>query len=188
MTDRQAEKEMNGCRQEALTINMASEHAATPRRNTGEKGEREKKQEAAQHTRKKQTTGGESTANALTLTGNSTPALTHTNTHHHGAVSPRVRGFVPPHNKRTYLQQSHTMHEEKRHTASIASSSIPRPTGYGHSPLPTISHTKQEITQRATRRSDSSPSHDAVPHSMWSRGAHRFLNTNYSAIHLRCFC
>ncbi|ESS60862.1 hypothetical protein TCDM_11582 [Trypanosoma cruzi Dm28c] len=50
MTDRQAEGEMNGCRQETLTINMASEHAATPRRSTGEKGEREKKQEAAQHT------------------------------------------------------------------------------------------------------------------------------------------
>ncbi|RNC36535.1 hypothetical protein TcCL_Unassigned00491 [Trypanosoma cruzi] len=42
---------MNGRRQEALTIHMAREHAATPHRNTGEKGERGKKQEAAQHTK-----------------------------------------------------------------------------------------------------------------------------------------
>ncbi|RNC35178.1 hypothetical protein TcCL_Unassigned01962 [Trypanosoma cruzi] len=72
---------MKGCRQEALTINMAREHAATPRRNTGEKGEKEKKQEVAQSTQNKQIIIGKSTATALVLASDSTPALTHTHTH-----------------------------------------------------------------------------------------------------------
>ncbi|RNC56141.1 hypothetical protein TcCL_ESM06337 [Trypanosoma cruzi] len=97
---------MNGCRQEALTIKMAREHAATPRRNTERGDDKGKRQEAAQHTRKKQITGWKSTAKALALAGNSTPALTHT--HHRSAVSPRVRGFGPPHSKRTHRQQSTT--------------------------------------------------------------------------------
>ncbi|RNC52214.1 hypothetical protein TcCL_ESM10592 [Trypanosoma cruzi] len=154
MTDRQAEREMNGRRQEALTIHMAREHAATPRRNTGEKDERGKKQEAAQHTRREQTTGGKSTATALALTGNSTPALTHT--HHRSAVSPRVRGFGPPHNKRAHRQQSPTMEDEKRHTATV-SSSIPRPTAYGHSPAANRQRTPSE-------QSPKEPHVEADPH------------------------
>ncbi|ESS55624.1 hypothetical protein TCDM_12889 [Trypanosoma cruzi Dm28c] len=70
---------MNGCRQDALTINMAREQAATPRRNTGEKGERGKAK-GSTNTRKKQIAGGKSSATALALAGNSTPALTHKHT------------------------------------------------------------------------------------------------------------
>ncbi|RNF06799.1 hypothetical protein TcG_10536 [Trypanosoma cruzi] len=96
---------MNGCRQEALTINMSREHAATPHAGTQEEritGEKSKQQK---HTRKKQIAGGKSIAKGFTLAGNSTPALT--NTHHRSAASPRVRGFGPPHNKLTHRQQSH---------------------------------------------------------------------------------
>ncbi|ESS60308.1 hypothetical protein TCDM_12169 [Trypanosoma cruzi Dm28c] len=113
MTDRQRERkrEMNGCRQDALTIKMAREHAATPRRNTGGEDDKGKRQEAVQHTRKEQTTGGKSTATALNLAGNSTPALKH-----------------------THSQQSPTRDEEEERITATASSSIPRPTGYSHSP------------------------------------------------------
>ncbi|RNC38596.1 exo-alpha-sialidase, partial [Trypanosoma cruzi] len=49
---------MNGRRQEALTINMAREHAATPRRNTAGEDDRRKKQKAAQtHGRNKRQAG-----------------------------------------------------------------------------------------------------------------------------------
>ncbi|RNC45019.1 hypothetical protein TcCL_NonESM05250 [Trypanosoma cruzi] len=96
---------MNGCRQEALTIHMAREHAATPRRNAGEKGE---KAGSSANTQKKQTTGGKSTVTVLALAGNSTPALTQTHTHHRSAASPRVRGFGPPQKEGTHRQQSHT--------------------------------------------------------------------------------
>ncbi|KAF5216004.1 hypothetical protein ECC02_011270 [Trypanosoma cruzi] len=50
--DRQTggERDMNGCRQEALTINMAREHAATPRRNTGGEGDRRKARSSITHT------------------------------------------------------------------------------------------------------------------------------------------
>ncbi|ESS55744.1 hypothetical protein TCDM_12766 [Trypanosoma cruzi Dm28c] len=159
MTDRQRERkrEMNGCRQEALTINMAREHAATPRRNTGGEDDRGKARSSTTHT--EETNFGKRIATVLALAGNSTPALT--NKHHRSAASPRVRGFGPPHNKRTHRQQSHTMHEEKRHTAT-ASSSTPRTTGYSHSPAANTTHTEQAITQRATRKSDSASIHDAA--------------------------
>ncbi|RNC40032.1 exo-alpha-sialidase, partial [Trypanosoma cruzi] len=66
----------------------------------------------------------------------------------------------PPHNKHAHRQQSSTMEDEKRHSAT-ASSSIPRATGYDHSPQPT--HNAHEvITQAATCGSGSSPSHDAA--------------------------
>ncbi|ESS63247.1 hypothetical protein TCDM_08991 [Trypanosoma cruzi Dm28c] len=79
MTDGETEGEMNGRCQDALTINMAREHAATPRRNTGEKGEREKARSST-NTQKKQIAGGKGTAKGLALAGNSTPALKHTHT------------------------------------------------------------------------------------------------------------
>ncbi|RNE97070.1 hypothetical protein TcG_12723 [Trypanosoma cruzi] len=43
---------MNGCRQEALTINMAREQAATPRRNTGAKGKKARSSTNKRQTRK----------------------------------------------------------------------------------------------------------------------------------------
>ncbi|RNC39905.1 hypothetical protein TcCL_NonESM10688 [Trypanosoma cruzi] len=140
------QREMNGCRQEALTTNMAREHAATPRRNTGEIGERRKKQEAAQNTRKKQIAGGKGIAKGLTLAGDSTPALTHT--HHRSAVSPWVRGFGPPHNKR-----AHT---------TTASSSIPRTTAYSHSPAANTLRTR-------SKQSPKEPHAEAIPHPSMTR-------------------
>ncbi|RNC39653.1 exo-alpha-sialidase, partial [Trypanosoma cruzi] len=47
------EREMDGCRQEALTIKMAREHAATPRRNTGGEDYRERQEAAQAHKRNK---------------------------------------------------------------------------------------------------------------------------------------
>ncbi|RNC36911.1 hypothetical protein TcCL_Unassigned00075 [Trypanosoma cruzi] len=66
----------------------------------------------------------------------------HTLTHHRSAVSPRVRGFGPPQKEGKHCQQSTTMDKnEKRHTAT-ASSSVPRPTGYGHSPAANTQRTR----------------------------------------------
>ncbi|ESS62188.1 hypothetical protein TCDM_10181 [Trypanosoma cruzi Dm28c] len=105
---------MNRCRQDALTINMAREHAATPHRSTEEKGE---KQEAAQTSGRNKRQAGKAPQRASPW-----PATPHqpSHTHHRSAASPRVRRLGFPHNS---------------HTAT-ASSSIPQPTGYSHSPLP----------------------------------------------------
>ncbi|ESS60918.1 hypothetical protein TCDM_11536 [Trypanosoma cruzi Dm28c] len=75
--DRQTEreKEMGGCRQEALTISLAREHAAAPRRNTGGEDDKGEKQEAAQQT-KETNDKRKSTARALTLAGDSTHSRT----------------------------------------------------------------------------------------------------------------
>ncbi|RNF14019.1 hypothetical protein TcG_07985 [Trypanosoma cruzi] len=53
------------------------------------------------------------------------------------------------------------MGEEKRHIATV-SSSVPRTTGYGHSPAANTTHTEQAFTQRATRGSGSSSIHDVA--------------------------
>ncbi|RNF20681.1 hypothetical protein TcG_03459 [Trypanosoma cruzi] len=116
---------------------------------------------AAKNTQKKQTTGGKSTATALTLTGNSTPALTHT--HHRSAVSPRVRGFGPLHNKRTHRQQSSTNGEEReathRHRLQF------NPTANGIRPQPAAG------TQYRTRskQSPKEPHAEADPHPSMTR-------------------
>ncbi|RNF22388.1 hypothetical protein TcG_02327, partial [Trypanosoma cruzi] len=81
---------MNGCRQEALTINMAREHAATPRRKTGGEDDRGKARSCT-GTQKKQIAGGKSTATALALAGNSTPALTHTSSRCRQSAGERIR-------------------------------------------------------------------------------------------------
>ncbi|RNC36159.1 hypothetical protein TcCL_Unassigned00893 [Trypanosoma cruzi] len=59
---------------------MAREHAATPRRKTGEEGEGKKARSSTTHTEGTNTSLGKSTATALALAGDSTPALTHTHT------------------------------------------------------------------------------------------------------------
>ncbi|RNE98431.1 hypothetical protein TcG_12317 [Trypanosoma cruzi] len=152
---------MNGCRQEALTIHMSREHAATPRRNTGGEDDRRKKQESAQNThgRNKQIAGGKSTAKALALTGNSTPALKHT--HHRSAVIPRVRGFGPPHNKRTHRQQSSTNGRGEathRHRLQF------NPTDNGIQPQPAAN------TQRTrSEQSPKEPHAEADPHPSMTR-------------------
>ncbi|RNC36353.1 hypothetical protein TcCL_Unassigned00695 [Trypanosoma cruzi] len=69
-----------------------------------------KKAKGSTNTRKKQMTGGKSTANALALT------KTHRHKHHRSAVSPRVRRFGPPQNKRTHRQQSPTNGKEQEAT------------------------------------------------------------------------
>ncbi|ESS61727.1 hypothetical protein TCDM_10661 [Trypanosoma cruzi Dm28c] len=97
---------MDGRRQEALTINMVREHAATPHAVTKEEKMTGEKQEAAQHTRREQTpVAGKATPRPSTW-----PATPHqpSQTHHRSAASPRTRGFGHPHNKRTHRQQSPT--------------------------------------------------------------------------------
>ncbi|RNC45045.1 hypothetical protein TcCL_NonESM05170 [Trypanosoma cruzi] len=102
---------------------------------------------------------------------------THTHTNRRGAVGARTRRRMrrptedtPSHSAHTAKQHpqkegtrrkhSPRMEDEKRHSAT-ASSSIPRPTGYGHSPQPTQS-AHEVSSQRATRRSDSSSINDAA--------------------------
>ncbi|RNE95994.1 hypothetical protein TcG_13181 [Trypanosoma cruzi] len=69
-------------------------------------GEKSKKQH-------KQTADEESTATALALAGNSTPALT--NKHHRSAVSLREKRFSPPHNNIAHETRNHTKsHTQKR--------------------------------------------------------------------------
>ncbi|EAN82836.1 hypothetical protein Tc00.1047053511669.20 [Trypanosoma cruzi] len=122
---------MNGCRHDALTINMAREHAATPRRNTAGKGERGKARSSTTHT--EETNCGKSIA----LAGNSTPALTHT--YHHSAASPRVRRFGPPQNKRTQRQQSNTNGQERGGTTHRHHLQF-NPTDNGIQPQPRSQH------------------------------------------------
>ncbi|ESS60923.1 hypothetical protein TCDM_11526 [Trypanosoma cruzi Dm28c] len=102
---------MNGCSQEALTINMAREHAATPRRSTGEKGKKGKKHK---HTRKKQTTGGKSIATALALAGNSTPALTHAPSQCCQSAGEKIRPS-PQHTAHMEQAITHNAREEVTH-------------------------------------------------------------------------
>ncbi|RNC60686.1 hypothetical protein TcCL_ESM01678 [Trypanosoma cruzi] len=150
---------MNGCRQEALTINMAREHAATPRRNTEGGDDKGKKQEAAQNTRKKQRTGGKSTAKSHTLAGDTTPALTHT--HHRSAVSPQVRRFGPPHNKRTHRQQSPTngQGETHRHRLQL------HPTANRIRPQPRSRQTQRTRSEQSPKE----PHAEADPHPAMTR-------------------
>ncbi|EKF27165.1 hypothetical protein MOQ_009118, partial [Trypanosoma cruzi marinkellei] len=64
-------------------------------RNTGGEDDRDKAR-SSRNTQKKQTTGGKSTATALTPAGNSTPALTHTHTHTHRLrlqLNPTANGY-----------------------------------------------------------------------------------------------
>ncbi|RNC34215.1 exo-alpha-sialidase [Trypanosoma cruzi] len=179
-TDRQ--RETNGCRQEALTINTAREHAATPRRNTGEEGEG-KKQEAAQHTRKKQTpVSGKSTAAALALAGNSTPALTHTQTPSQCRQSAEKK--IRPSTQQTHTPPAviHQWTKRRRDTppAPPVQSHGQRDTATAPKPANTT-HTEQAITQRAARRSDPLPIHDAAPQSTRSHGVSHFSNRTYSS-------
>ncbi|ESS60787.1 hypothetical protein TCDM_11661 [Trypanosoma cruzi Dm28c] len=81
-------------------INMAREHAATPRRNTVREDYRRKKQEAAQtHTEGTNTSRRKNTATALALAGNSTPALKHTPSQCCQSARKRIRSSA---------QQTHT--------------------------------------------------------------------------------
>ncbi|RNC36714.1 hypothetical protein TcCL_Unassigned00272, partial [Trypanosoma cruzi] len=83
-------------------------------------------------------------------------------THHRSAVSLRVRGFGPPHNRRIHRQQSTTNDkEEKRHTATV-SSSVPRPTVYGHSPAANTQHARSKLSHKV-------PHAEAGPHPPMTR-------------------
>ncbi|ESS61457.1 hypothetical protein TCDM_10965 [Trypanosoma cruzi Dm28c] len=172
MTDRR--REMNGCSQEALTINMAREHAATPRRNTGEKGKKGKKQHNTHGRNKRQ--AGKASPRASPW-----PANPHqpSHTHHRSAVSPRVRRFGPPHNN---------VHAASSHTQCTRRSDTPPPPPV-QSHRQHTAYMEQVITQKDTRGSGSPSTHDAAPHSTRSHGAHRFLKRTYaSPIPLRRFC
>ncbi|RNC35901.1 hypothetical protein TcCL_Unassigned01183 [Trypanosoma cruzi] len=122
MADRR--REMNGRRQDALTINMAREHAATPRRNKGGDDDRKKVRSCTTH--KKKPTGGKASPQPSYW-----PATPHQPSHIHTpsqccqSAGERIRRT---HNKRTHRQQPPTVDEKERHTAIIASSSVPRPT------------------------------------------------------------
>ncbi|RNC40000.1 hypothetical protein TcCL_NonESM10579 [Trypanosoma cruzi] len=156
MTDRQAEGD--GCRQEALKINMAREHAATPRRNTGEKDERGKKQEAAQHTRKRQTTDGESTAAALALAGNSTPVLNYTPSRCCQSPGERIR----PSTQQTHTEPAVTYRGRGGTTHSLRLQL--NPTDNGIRPQPAAG------TQRTrSKQSPKEPHAEADPHPCMTR-------------------
>ncbi|RNC31841.1 hypothetical protein TcCL_Unassigned05615 [Trypanosoma cruzi] len=146
---------MNGCRQEALTIHMAREHAATPRRNTGGEDDKGKRQEAAQtHVGNKRQAGK---ASPRPSPWPATP-LQPSHTHHRSAASPWVRRFGL-HKRKAHAASSHTPMDKngKRHTAT-ASSSVPRPTGYSHSPLPTHSaHGASNLPSTHTRKRSPHP-------------------------------
>ncbi|RNC52085.1 exo-alpha-sialidase [Trypanosoma cruzi] len=168
--ERDRRREMNGCRQEALTINMAREHAATPRRNTGENGERGK-------SKKQHNTHGRNKLQARKAPPRPSPwpATPHQPSHTHTIAVLPVRGREDSalHTTNAHTASSHTPMDknEKRHTAT-ASSSIPRPTGYGHSPAANTQRTRSQQSPKEPRGSGPSSTHDAAPHSMRSHGMH----------------
>ncbi|RNC54116.1 hypothetical protein TcCL_ESM08478 [Trypanosoma cruzi] len=95
---------MNGCRQEALTINMARENAATPRRNTGGEDDKRKARSSTTHKRNKHQ-AGKASPKALALAGNSTPALTHTHAASSHTQCTRRRDTPPPHPVQSHRQR-----------------------------------------------------------------------------------
>ncbi|RNF13279.1 hypothetical protein TcG_08559 [Trypanosoma cruzi] len=146
---------MNRCRQDALTINMAREQAATPHRSTEEKGG---KARSSTNKRKKQTTGGKSTAKGFTLAGNSTPALTHTPsqccqsagkkirlssqlTHRHRLqFNPTANGIRPQPAAGTQRTRSEQSPKEPHAEA------IPHPSSHDAAPHPTRSHGERTVS------------------------------------------
>ncbi|RNC51686.1 exo-alpha-sialidase [Trypanosoma cruzi] len=140
-------------------VSMPPLHAGTQEeRITGEKSKKQHK-----HTRKEQTTSRKSTATALALAGNSTPALTHTHT-------PSQCCQYAGERIRSSTQQTHTPPAINHQWTRTRSNTPPPPPAQSHgqrdtatAPQPT--HTEQAITQRATRENGSSPIHDAAPHS-----------------------
>ncbi|ESS55458.1 hypothetical protein TCDM_13072 [Trypanosoma cruzi Dm28c] len=137
-------------------------------------------------------------------TAKRTPVRASTHTHRSGVVGARTRrrmrrptADTPSHSAHTAKRHPHSKHttpvvthqqgEEVTHRHRLQFS----PTDNGIRPQPRSQHTtqtEQAISQRATRRSDSSSIHDAAPHSMRSHGAHHFLNrTHSSSIPLKCF-
>ncbi|RNF05697.1 hypothetical protein TcG_10558 [Trypanosoma cruzi] len=134
-------------------VSMRPLHAGTQ-----EKRVRGGKTRSSTNTQKKQIAGGKSSATALTLTGNSTPAITHK--HHRSAVSPRPRR--QPHNKRTHHQQSPTNGRGReathRHRLQF------NPTANGIRPRPAAG------TQRTTsEQSPKEPHAEAIPHPSMTR-------------------
>ncbi|RNC32416.1 exo-alpha-sialidase [Trypanosoma cruzi] len=141
---------MNGCRQEALTINMDREHAATQRRNTGGDDDREKSKKL--HNTKKK---NDRRKKHRQRPNPNQDAQTRTI-----AVLPvRGREDSALHTKNAHTASSHTPMDknEKRHS-STASSSIPRPTGYGHSPTANTQRTRSELSKSREQKRGPHPS------------------------------
>ncbi|RNC36530.1 hypothetical protein TcCL_Unassigned00485 [Trypanosoma cruzi] len=164
---------------------MAREHAATPRRNTGGEGD-EGKARSSTNTWKKHQSREKHRHGPHTGRRLHTSPHTQTPSQCRQSAGERIRPST---------QQAHTPPAATRHGRGEETQRHHRlqfnPTANGIRPQPRSQHTAQKeqaITHRATRRSDSSSIYDAAPHSMRSHRVHHFLNTNYSAIPLRCFC
>ncbi|ESS54904.1 hypothetical protein TCDM_13673 [Trypanosoma cruzi Dm28c] len=168
MTDGEAEgeREMDAVRRHLRStwpVSMRSLRAGTQ-----EGRVRGKKARSSTNTQKKQTTGGKSTATALALAGNSTPALTHTQTPSQCRQSAREKNR--PSTQQTQIPPAPPVQSH----------------GNGIRPQPRCRHTthaEQKITKRATRGSGSSPSHDAASHSKRSHGTHCFHNRRKWTMH-----
>ncbi|RNC35070.1 hypothetical protein TcCL_Unassigned02074 [Trypanosoma cruzi] len=120
-----------------------------------------KKVRSCTNTRKKQTTDGKSTATALALVGNSTPAITDTN--HRSAVSPRVRRFGSPHKRKAHTASSHHTNGQKReatHRHRLHFS----PTANGTRPQPAANRQRTRSEQ-----SPKEPHAEADPHQPMTR-------------------
>ncbi|RNC35535.1 hypothetical protein TcCL_Unassigned01566 [Trypanosoma cruzi] len=86
------------------------------------------------------------------------------------------------HKREAHTASSHPpMDEDEKRPTATASSSVPRKTGYSHSPAANTAHAEQAVTQRATRGSDSSSIHDAAPHPTRLHRVRHFLNRTYSS-------
>ncbi|RNC45684.1 hypothetical protein TcCL_NonESM04572 [Trypanosoma cruzi] len=158
-SDRQAERkrEMDAVKrhsQSTWPVSMRPLHVGTQQERV-----RGEKQEAAQHTRKEQTTGGKSTAKGINLLATPhQPSHTHTPSQCRQSAGERIRPSTQQ--TRTPPAVTHQWTRKKRDTPPPVQSHGQRNTATARSQHTT--HTELAITQRATRGSGSSSSHDAA--------------------------
>ncbi|RNC52943.1 hypothetical protein TcCL_ESM09770 [Trypanosoma cruzi] len=157
MTDREAEREMDAVKRHSKStwpVSMRPLRAGTQEKRMT----RGKKQEAAQHTRKKQTTDGESTAAALALAGNSTPVLNYTPSRCFQSPGERIR----PSTQQTHTEPAVTYRGRGGTTHSLRLQL--NPTDNGIRPQPAAG------TQRTrSKQSPKEPHAETDPHPSMTR-------------------
>ncbi|ESS61082.1 hypothetical protein TCDM_11344 [Trypanosoma cruzi Dm28c] len=152
MTDSQ--REINGRRQDALTINMTREHAATPPRKAGREDYRRKKQAAQTNGRRGKHRHGPRPGRQL-----HTSPHTHTPSRCRRSADEKIR----PSTTNAHTASSHPpMDEDEKRHAATASSSNPRTTGYSHSPADNTQRTR-------SKKSPKEPHAEAIPHPSMTR-------------------
>ncbi|RNC33806.1 hypothetical protein TcCL_Unassigned03462 [Trypanosoma cruzi] len=151
---------MDGCRQEALTIKMAREHAATPRRNTRGEGD-EGKARSSTNTQKEQTP----VSGKAPPRPSHWPATPHQTSHTHTPSQCRQSAGerIRPSTQQTHTPPAATHHGRAEETQRHHRLQF-NPTANGIRPQPRSQHTAH--TERAIT---TEPHAEAIPHPSTTR-------------------